>query len=292
MNVFIYERSMRLILIFVLLFIFPLNSTADVEIPEEYVISLEEIESLVFNAKFGIGELNLGYGEDNVLKGYFHYKNSLLKPQIHYDILEKKGFLDLSQSITKNIGSIFSLQNVWDLKLPANIPLKININAATYNGNIDLSNLQVEEFILITGASSTNILFNQMNKINLKNIHIKTGASTLNISGLSNANFDRMDFDGGAGLYTFDFSGNLRKKSKIKINAGAAKVVLKIPSAFGARIKLPRFPTVKSEIAGFIKINEQVYVNQEFGKREEELDIEINGVFLDIEVHSITALLI
>jgi len=291
MKVFIYERYSRLILIFILLFIlfiFPLNSTADAEIPKEQVISLGEVESMALDVKFGIGGLNLGHGEDSIFKGNFHYKNGILKPQIHYGIFEKKGILDLSQSINKNIGFMFSLQNIWDLKLPVNIPLKININAATYNGNIDLSNLQVEEFSLITGASSTNILFNQPNKVNLKKINIKTGASTLSISGLANANFDKMDFKGGAGLYTFDFSGSLRKKSEIKIDVGASKVVLKIPYSFGTRIKFPRFPTVNSEVTGFIKINEQVYVNQEYGKRKEELDIEINGAFLNVEVVSLT----
>jgi len=98
-------------------------SAADVEIPEEHVISLGEIESLILNAKFGIGEFNLSDGEDNVFKGNFHYKNSLLEPQIRYDILGENGFLDLSQSIIKNIGAIFSLRNVWDLKLPINMPI-------------------------------------------------------------------------------------------------------------------------------------------------------------------------
>ena len=106
--------------------------------------------------------------------------------------------------------------------------------------------------------------------------------------GLANANFNEMNFTGGAGSYTFDFSGELTKKSKVNINTGAAKVILRIPSNTGTKIIFRNFPASKLDIRGFIKINDQTYISPEYGKSNAELDIEIKGGLLDVEVVSLT----
>jgi len=275
------------IIFLIILFLIPFTSEANEMKGESRIISLEEVDSLMVKIKFGIGELVINPGEKkDIFEGNFQYERSLLKPNVHYEIIGTKGYLNLSQSIKEDIDLWPSYKNRWSLKLPSDIPLQIYINTAAYIGEINLTNLKIENFYLNSGASQTNIVFDQPNLIDLKNINIKTGASTVKISGLANANFDMLDFAGGAGRYTFDFSGNLTKKSKVNIDTGAAKVILKIPSTIGTRIIIKRFPTTKLDIAGFIKINDQTYINPEYGKRESELNIEIKGGFIDVEMFS------
>jgi len=279
------------ILLFFLFLIFvavAYESMANEENGENKVIPLKEVDSLKMTIKFGAGKLNLISGEEDVFVGNFQYDKSILKPNIQYEILGETGILTLSQSIKKDFDSPFPYKNSWHLKLPSDIPLQLYINAATYSGDIDLTNLQIDDFYLNSGVGQTNILFNQPNLINLKNINVKTGASTIKMLGLANANFSEMNFTGGAGIYFFDFSGKLTKKSKVHINAGAAKIILKIPSAIGAKIMIKRFPAAKLDIRGFIKINDQTYISPEYGKNAAELDIEIKGGFVGVEVISIT----
>ena len=261
---------------------------ADEENGENRVIPLGEVDSLEVSIKFGAGKLNLISGEEEVFKGEFQYDKSILKPNIQYEILGETGILNLSQSIKKDLDLPFPYKNIWNLKLPSGIPMQFYINTATYSGDIDLTNLQIENFYLNSGAGQTNILFNKPNLINLKKFNVKTGASAINIFGLANANFDEMNFTGGAGSYSFDFSGKLTKKSKVNIDAGAAKIILKIPSAIGTKIIIKRFPVAKLDIRGFIKINDQTYISPEYGKNAAELDIEIKGSFVDVEVVSLT----
>jgi hypothetical protein len=273
-----------LILSFLIFSVIAYESNADEVTGENKVIPLGEIDSLKVGIKFGAGRLDLISGGEDFFEGDFQYENSILKPRINYEDLGKKGVLNLSQSIKKDISLHWPYKNIWNLKLPSNIPLQLYVYSATYDGNIDLTNLGIENFYLSSGASQTNIIFNQPNLVDLKNINIKTGASTVKIIGLANANFNEMDFTGGAGNYTFDFSGNLAKKSKVDINVGAAKVILKIPSYIGTKISFKRFSLSKLNVVGFIKVNEQVYVNPEYGKSDAELDIEIKGGLLDVEV--------
>jgi hypothetical protein len=282
------KRYILLILLFLIFFVISYKSMADEENRENRVIPLGEVDSLKVSIKFGAGKLDLVSGEEGVFKGNFQYDKSILKPNIQYEILGETGILTLSQSIKKDLDLPFPYKNRWNLELPSGVPLQLYINTATYSGDIDLTNLQIENFYLNSGASQTNIVFNQPNLIDLKNINIKTGASTIKMLGLANANFDRLDFVGGAGMYTFDFSGNLTKKSKVSINAGAAKIVLKIPSNMGTKIIFRNFPASKLDIVGFIKINEQTYISPEYGKSDAELDIKIKGGLIAVEVVSLT----
>ena len=282
------KRYILLILLSLIFFVSAYESMADEENGENRVIPLGEVDSLRVTIKFGAGKLDLISGQEDVFEGNFQYDKGILKPNVRYEILGETGILTLSQSIKKDLNLSFSHKNIWNLKLPTGVPLQLYINTATYSGDIDLTNLQIEHLSLNSGASQSNIVFNQPNLIDLKNINIKTGASTIKMLGLANANFDKMDFTGGAGSYTFDFSGDLTKKSKVNINVGAAKIILKISSAIGTKIIIKRFPAVKLDIRGFSKINDQTYINPEYGKSDAELDIEIKGSFVDVEVVSLT----
>ena len=282
------KRYILLILFFLVFFVVTYESMAGEVSGENRVIPLGEADSLKVIIKFGAGKLDLISGQEDVFESNFQYDESILKPNIRYEILGETGILNLSQSIKKDFDLPFPYKNIWNLKLPPGIPLQLYINTATYSGDINLTNLQIENLYLNSGASQTNIVFNQPNLIDLKNINIKTGASTIKMLGLANANFNEMNFTGGAGSYTFDFSGNLTKKSKVSINAGAAKIILKIPANMGAKIIFRNFPASKLDVRGFIKINDQTYISPEYGKSAAELDIEIKGGLLDVEVISLT----
>jgi len=281
-------RYILLILLFLIFFVITYESIANKENGENRFIPLGEVDSLKMTIKFGAGKLDLISGQECVFEGNFQYDKSILKPNVQYEILGETGVLTLSQSIKKDLDLPFPYKNRWNLKLPSDVPLQLYINTATYSGYIDLTNLQIEYFHLNSGASQTNIEFNQPNLIDLKNINIKTGASSIKMLGLANANFNEMNFTGGAGSYTFDFSGNLTKKSKVSINVAAAKIILKIPANMGAKIIFRNFPASKLDVRGFIKINDQTYINPEYGKSAAELDIEIKGGLVDVEVVSLT----
>lgn len=276
-----------MILLILIFFVIAYESMADEINGENRVIPLGEVDLLRVSIKFGAGKLDLISGQEDVFEGNFQYDKSILKPNIRYEILGKTGILTLSQSIKKDLDLPFPYKNIWNLKLPSGIPLQLYINTTTYGGDIDLTNLQIENFYLNSGAGQTDILFNQPNLIELKNINIKTGASTIKMLGLANANFNEMNFTGGAGSYTFDFSGNLTKKSKVNINSGAAKIILKIPSTIGTKIIIERFLAARLDIRGFVKINDQTYISPEYGKNDAELDIKIKGSLVDIEVISL-----
>ena len=284
---FLIKKKYRVI--FVLLFILNvvfIDLIANEINGVDTIVPLEGIDFLTAKIKFGVGEFNLTYVHENVFKGNFQYEKSFLKPNVQYEVIEKSGVLDLSQSIKEDIHLWPSFKNEWNLKLPSDIPLHLYINTSTYIGDIDLTNLKLMNFYLNSGASTTNIVFNRPNLVNLENINIKTGASTVKILGLAYANFDKMDFTGGAGVYTFDFSGNFTKKSRVNLKAIAAKIILILPPNVGTKIAMKCFPVIKLENENFREIEYQTYVNSKYNQEGTGLEMEITGALIDVEVVS------
>jgi predicted membrane protein len=74
-------------------------------------------------------------------------------------------------------------------------------------------------------------------------LRYETGASSVTLSGLANANFSTLIFSGGAGDYKLDFSGELINDGAVTIEAGAGDVQLIIPKGVNAKV------TVESALA-------------------------------------------
>jgi hypothetical protein len=53
---------------------------------------------------------------------------------------------------------------------------------------------------------------------------------------LGNANFASLEFDSGAGNYTLDFSGQLRRNASVHIGTGVSNLTLVIPAGIPTQI--------------------------------------------------------
>lgn len=102
--------------------------------------------------------------------------------------------------------------------------------------DLELGGLRLSEVDLDTGVSKTKVSFSTPNPIPLKRFSLKAGASSLQLLGLGNANFERFTFEGGAGRYLLDFRGNYRRKGKVKIELGIGQATVLIPKSVGIRL--------------------------------------------------------
>ena len=67
-------------------------------------------------------------------------------------------------------------------------------------------------------------------------LRYETGASNLALSNLANANFETMIFQGGAGSYDLDFSGELQQDCTVFIKAGLSTITISVPE--GTQVSL------------------------------------------------------
>jgi hypothetical protein len=67
---------------------------------------------------------------------------------------------------------------------------------------------------------------------------LSTGASSVKLTRLVNANFAVMNFKGGAGDYTLDFAGELQQDATVDITAGLGSLKIVVPEGTTAKITI------------------------------------------------------
>jgi len=182
---------------------------------------------------FGAGQLRLSPGAKNLVDGTAIYNYSQLKPEI----VESDGSVEIKQGDFKNLINVSELHNEWDLQL-GKTPIDLRINAGAYEGRYELGGLSLTSLTVKDGAADVELSFSEPNKTKMSVLRYETGASSVTLNGLANANFSTLMFSGGAGSYDLDFSGTLMDDATVNIEAGAGDVHLIIPEGVNTDVSV------------------------------------------------------
>jgi hypothetical protein len=125
--------------------------------------------------------------------------------------------------------------NEWSLHL-GDVPMALTIQAGAYSGSMDLSGIPLRRLDVSDGASDVRLSFSSPNPEEMQSLSYQTGASTVSLTGLGYANFSDMTFSGGAGTYTLNFSGGLRRDANVTLESGVSSVRLEIPAGTTAEV--------------------------------------------------------
>lgn len=186
---------------------------------------------------FGAGELFISPGvEDALIFGTATYNVDDFKPQIRIDGNEVR--IDTGDLEINGIPTFKDdYENKWDLFI-GDAPLRLRINAGAYKGRLELGGLSLESLQVGDGAADVSINFSELNKIEMETLRYDTGASSVELIGLANANFDKMTFKGGAGDYTLDFSGQLQRDAEVTVDSGLSNVSIVVPEGIPTRLSV------------------------------------------------------
>jgi hypothetical protein len=185
---------------------------------------------------FGAGSLTLSPGEGKELvSGTATYNVSDFKPKITEngdEIKIEQGDLNID-GIPSFEGNV---QNEWDLKL-STAPLELTINAGAYVGKYELGGLSIKDLKISDGAAEGHLSFSKPNLVEMSNFEYSTGASDVTLTGLANANFANLIFKSGAGSYTLDFTGDLKRDADVSVESGISSVTIVVPQGMSAEVK-------------------------------------------------------
>ncbi|HEX8217820.1 MAG TPA: toast rack family protein [Chloroflexia bacterium] len=101
-----------------------------------------------------VGKVDLGDGSNRLMDATFQYTNPGLKPQVTYSPNNSEGSLSIVQAVDRNNLPSFGGAELYstDLRLSNQLPMSLNIRLGLDDANINLSNLQVEDFEMKLGA--------------------------------------------------------------------------------------------------------------------------------------------
>jgi hypothetical protein len=209
----------------------------------------------------------------HILDAEMEYDPDQIKVKADYRKFNDKGKL-LLESDTKNKGLDLDLEdNYWKLEFGDQIPLCFDIDVGACKADFDFTGMKIDELEMDLGASSVEAEFRKPNLHRIREINLDVGASKLIMHGLGNANFEEMIFDGGAGDFTLDFSGDFDHSAEVNIDIGLGSLSILVPKDAGIQIKkessfLASFSLDEDE---FEEVKDDLYQNANFGKTNKEL---------------------
>jgi len=203
------------------------DEAIDIPLPEDDVADL--------TLAFGAGKLNVeGGAHDSLVSGEAQYNVDDYKPKIV--VKDEKVLLETGNLELEGIPSFNGdIENTWDLKL-ADYPMKLKIGAGAYEGRLDLGGLSIQSLEINDGAADMRLGFSEPNQVEMEKFTYSTGASTVRLKNLANANFAEMSFTSGAGDYHLDFSGQLQRDAQVKIESGISNLVIVVPEGTAANV--------------------------------------------------------
>ncbi len=184
--------------------------------------------------QMGAGTLNLAPGAQTLIQGTIRYNVADWKPVIARDqnnVRIDQGHIDQVKLPTKEV------INDWNLKLGSS-PIDLTISAGAYKGTLDFSGLALVNLSISDGASQSEVHFDSPNPSEMQRLQYKTGASEVKLVNLGNANADTISFESGAGSYTLDFSGSLKRDVTADISTGVSSLKIIVPNGVPCKLTI------------------------------------------------------
>jgi hypothetical protein len=207
-----------------------IGSTVELSIDEPS----NDATSTAVAISMGAGKLDLRPGAAGLVSGVIRYNVDAWRPQVK----RSDSSVSVKQNTSKSLSGIGTgVVNDWRLKL-GGVPITLAVTAGAYEGTYELGGLIVEDLSIKDGAAKTHVSFSAPNATEMKSFVYNTGASTVELKGLADAKFKKMEFKGGAGSFTFDFSGDLRIDGSASISAGVGTVHIIVPADTAAEVIL------------------------------------------------------
>lgn len=207
------------------------TTTRTFEISENVPVSGETSQ---LNLEMGSGELEVTGGASKLVEGSVRYNVEKWQPTV-----DRSGSqVSITQGKDSNIDIPDSnVINEWSLRL-GNTPIDLQVQAGAYKGTLDLSGVPITNLRVSDGASQATVKFDSPNPARMENLTYKTGASQVDLEGLGNANVAEIIFEGGAGSYTLDFSGDLKQDISVRLTAGMSNVRVNVPENANVRVEV------------------------------------------------------
>ncbi|HTY10307.1 MAG TPA: LiaF domain-containing protein [Bacteroidota bacterium] len=217
---------------------------------------------------------------------------------IDYRINKDVGYLDISHesdgenSVSLNMNDDDEEKNdgnfqsgKWYMRFTDAVPLSIDASLGAGRGDFDMTGLDIKDFTMSAGASSTTLLFGEPNKSEIEDFEIKSGVSKFEGEKLCNANFRRMTFEGGVGSYHLNFDGELHREVEVRIKIGLGAVTILIPRDYGAKIHYQENWFSNFSIDhDFDEERKGVYVTSNYSSAEGRLNIYVESGLGSVKV--------
>jgi hypothetical protein len=246
---------------------------------EEIEIPYPDAPSVALEIAIGAaGRVHVGGGsEEGFVEGRIEYDVPEWKPRVHVS----GGTVRIAQAERwEERWPLHDFVNRWDLRLGDGKPFRLRVKTGVTTGDWGLGGLPITDLRFDTGVSRNRISFDGPNPETMEGFKLGAGVGDVELEGLLDANFRRMEVSGGVGDVTLGFNGmELRQDSTVKVEGGVGSFKIIVDEGVPARATVKGLTSVVA-LGGFRRRRGRIfggeYANQAYeGARGSRLEFDI-----------------
>jgi cell wall-active antibiotic response 4TMS protein YvqF len=174
------------------------------------------------------------------------------------------------------------LRQVASITFSPRVDLSLDLNLGATDAEVELGGLRVSNLDLKTGASRAVVSFSRPNATRCRRAAFSAGAAEISLIGLGNSRCDEIEFEGGMGSVTLDFTGAWTSSARVAVKMAVGGLTLRLPRQVGVRIALDKF-LASFESAGLSRQGDS-FVSENYDRASRRLDLEITTAVGDVNV--------
>jgi len=169
--------------------------------------------------------------------------------------------------------------------LGTEVPTRLSITVGAARSKLELGGLRLTELKIETGASESHLSFDQPNSARMKTLKLSAGIAAFEATGLGNARFDSLEFEGGMGDITLDFGGKWSGDARARVSLGLGSLHIIVPPELGVRILRRSTFLTSFDAPGFTRSGKR-YTTPNWGDAAHHLVIQVKSALgsIDVEV--------
>jgi len=200
-----------------------------------------------------VGELQVQAGDPSkVYELDVHYNELAFKPEVDFQRFDESAKLEIS---LEGEGKSFRNpgKNRLDLRINPETALNLESHTGVGESNLDLTGLKVDRLVLQSGVGETRLSMLESNRTTCELIEVTSGVGQLDVIGLGNFHFKKLNFRGGVGESNLEFSGDWTEVGSVTIEVGVGAVEVRLPRDIGAELTISKGFFSNYEVEGFTK---------------------------------------
>jgi hypothetical protein len=174
------------------------------------------------------------------------------------------------------------LRQVAAVAFSPRVDLALDLTLGAVDADVELGGLRVSSLDLKTGASRSVVRFSQPNLTRCRRADFSAGAAELSVIGLGNSRCDEIEFEGGIGKVTLDFSGTWTSSARVQVRMAVGELTLRLPRKVGVRIAMDKFLS-RFAPAGLVLRGNQ-FVSPNYDRTQRKLDLDLTTAMGGVNV--------
>ncbi len=236
-------------------------------------------KALESTIRFDIGSIEItGDRRNESIYSYdLEYDKASFKPEVRYNEAFEgtEGRLYFSLQSTHHVGiHPQRYNNKLQLSFNNSIPLRLKVTAGVGEARLSLSDLKISRIDFESGVGEAKISSYEPNAVPCEYIKIKNGVGRLEATGLGNLNFRQLEFEGGVGGASLDFTGEWKQSANIRLKLGVGGVNVRLPREVGVRVDAEQNFLSGLHLEGFTKQNSSYY-SENYGRAAIRISIDV-----------------